>query len=310
MASYVFDEALYLELNTDVADAVAVGIFDTGWEHYEKYGLYENRPVDFDEAQYLAMNPDVKAAVKAGSFASGKDHFIDYGRAEGRAPIFNNADYLEINPDVAKAVDNGDFSSGLDHYVKYGRAEGRFTEFDEDAYLATYAKVKAAVDAGDFTSGLDHFIKYGKYDGHNPYPAVENVDPDPDGETYTLTTGIDTLEGTTGDDTFIGGVAGATADTVNLGDTLDGKAGTDTFRISVSGGNAIPSIQTTAVENYEITSTGADSLAINGNTTGLEKVTLTGGANSIFTLTNVDTDVTVALNNDDNLRSMMSWLQK
>jgi hypothetical protein len=88
------------------------------------------------------------------------------------------------------------------------------------------------VDAGDFTSGLDHFIKYGKYDGHNPYPAVENVDPDPDGETYTLTDDVESIDGTAGSDTFIAGLTGAGNTTLNAGDALDGKGGTDTLKIT------------------------------------------------------------------------------
>jgi len=38
-----FDEAGYRQLNPDVAAAVARGQFVSGWDHYVRYGFYENR---------------------------------------------------------------------------------------------------------------------------------------------------------------------------------------------------------------------------------------------------------------------------
>lgn len=39
-----FDEALYLQLNDDVATAVRVGEIASGWEHFFAYGIFEGRP--------------------------------------------------------------------------------------------------------------------------------------------------------------------------------------------------------------------------------------------------------------------------
>jgi hypothetical protein len=296
MAGFTFDEELYLELNTDVADAVNAGDFESGWQHYEEYGLKENRPAEFNETQYLEMNPDVEAAVEAGTFATGKDHFIQYGRAEGRAPIFNEDDYLEINPDVAAAVENGDFESGLDHYIKYGRSEERFTEFDEEAYLATYADVKAAVDAGDFESGLDHFLQYGKYDGHNPYPALKSTP----GETFELTTGTDIIEGTAGDDTIDGVSSSLSSEkTLNAADQIDGGEGTDTLNVtmkgSFSGFSGDGKLEN--VENVNLTSDSNIARDFDATgVTGVEKYSIDAAKSAVNLKDLGDLDATIALN--------------
>lgn len=39
-----WNEAVYLELNQDVAEAVQKGLFSSGWEHFCKHGFSEDRP--------------------------------------------------------------------------------------------------------------------------------------------------------------------------------------------------------------------------------------------------------------------------
>ena len=41
-----FNESEYLELNQDVAQAVARGEYTSGVEHYLKYGFNENRKIN------------------------------------------------------------------------------------------------------------------------------------------------------------------------------------------------------------------------------------------------------------------------
>lgn len=38
-----FDEATYLRLNSDVAEAVQRGVFSSGWGHFLEFGIHENR---------------------------------------------------------------------------------------------------------------------------------------------------------------------------------------------------------------------------------------------------------------------------
>ncbi|MCX7900238.1 MAG: SAM-dependent methyltransferase, partial [Methylocystis sp.] len=90
-----YDEACYLAVNPDVAEAIASGRLSSGWTHFKKFGRIEGRrqkvPDDeiatsenFDEARYLARNPDVRRAIEDGSVASARAHFDLVGRAQGR----------------------------------------------------------------------------------------------------------------------------------------------------------------------------------------------------------------------------------
>jgi hypothetical protein len=87
------------------------------------------------------------------------------------------------------------------------------------------------------------------------------------GQTFTLTTGVETLTGTAGNDTFTAAATNATtglaATTINNGDTIVGGAGTDTLNI---------------------TSTATDNIALTGLTvSGVEVVTFTA-ANNLATV--------------------------
>ena len=125
----LFDEHYYLAMNPDVAVAVALGEFATGYDHYIKYGQFEGRSPSpyWDESYYLRDNPDVAAAVKAGKVSSGFMHYYLYGQYENRPGLFyfNTSYYLQNNPDVAAAVTAGTISSAFEHFVLYGQYEGR-----------------------------------------------------------------------------------------------------------------------------------------------------------------------------------------
>ena len=130
-----FDEASYLELNPDVAQAVKAGTYSSGWEHWVAHGHAEGRVVasDFDELTYLELNPDVMQAVLDGQCPSGYYHWVHHGPAEGRAvrPAeglpsgWNEARYLRLNPDVAAVIQAGGLASGYEHWTRYGYYEGR-----------------------------------------------------------------------------------------------------------------------------------------------------------------------------------------
>ena len=127
MSFAIFDESFYLENNPDVAVAVDAGVFATGLDHFQQYGLAEGRvsvSPFYDEQLYFRANPDVEAAVAGGGFSSGLQHYINNGEAESRSPgAFNELAYRELYPDVAAAIAEGSYSSGLQHYIQLGQSE-------------------------------------------------------------------------------------------------------------------------------------------------------------------------------------------
>lgn len=119
------------------------------------------------------------------------------------------------------------------------------------------------------------------------------------GQTFTLTTGVDAITGTVGNDTISGVVtvkAGplvdGTASTLTLADTIDGGAGTDTLKISVDNSVAaglLPAASISNVENIYIKqlSTGNDGTYNLVNVTGEAKV-IDNGSVGNTTFTNID----------------------
>jgi glycosyltransferase involved in cell wall biosynthesis len=135
-AAETFDEAGYLRLNRDVAQAVENGQYASGLEHWELHGRAEGRLAlgDFDELTYLDLNPDVLRVVLDGHCPSGYDHWMRCGAAERRTsrpanedfpPGWSEARYLRLNPDVADVVRTGAIASGYEHWFRHGRYEGR-----------------------------------------------------------------------------------------------------------------------------------------------------------------------------------------
>ncbi|MCL1469406.1 hypothetical protein [Argonema antarcticum] len=131
-----FNEAYYLQNNTDIAGAVGAGLIASGLEHFNRFGLNEGRTevsLYYDEASYLQRYTDVAGAVGVGIYASGLDHFLEIGYNEGRYGAGaiaqtgdRQADYLGRNTDVAQYVTAGIFKSAYDHFVQFGTFEGRF----------------------------------------------------------------------------------------------------------------------------------------------------------------------------------------
>ncbi len=113
------------------------------------------------------------------------------------------------------------------------------------------------------------------------------------GTEFTLTSGLNTVNGTTNNDTILGTVA-ATGSTFSLGDIIDGGAGTDTLRIATdqtaftSGTAAVSN-----VENLEISSAGT-LLTLNGANDGYTAVNLDSSANAI-TVSGISTPTTLTI---------------
>lgn len=112
------------------------------------------------------------------------------------------------------------------------------------------------------------------------------------GQTFTLTTGVDNLNGTTGNDTFIGDNTGGGANQISVADTINGHGGTDTFKAY------LPSTVTTVSSGSLPTLNGVANLYVNGATLSTANLTgftgLTGFTidNNIETVTATNTITT------------------
>jgi hypothetical protein len=109
-------------------------------------------------------------------------------------------------------------------------------------------------------------------------------------QSLTLTTGIDTVAGGSGDDTINAGATSAATQTLNTLDSINGGAGTDTLS-AVLAANATPG--TTAVEVYNVSAIAAATLDMSGST-GVTSITNTGSTN-LLTVTNIGSDVALTL---------------
>jgi hypothetical protein len=87
--------------------------------------------------------------------------------------------------------------------------------------------------------------------------AVAEIGNQQDGEQFTLVKGLDTLNGTSGNDVFIGAVStDAEVNTLSALDSVNGGTGTDTLRI-LTDGSAIDLPNVTAIEVIEAQSSAA-----------------------------------------------------
>ena len=234
---------------------------DGAYEHFVQFGANEDVApnADFNASEYYA--------AKAAQF---------YGVEPSAVTELDIANVKAI------IAENG--MNAWTHYVQYGSDEGvnPSNAFDADAYLD--AKTAALVAAGEKQPDgsewtpeavqkaisdagmtvLEHYLQYaGTGEGEVaqgvtfPVPDDQKVPSNNPGETFTLTTGIDTFIGGDGDDIF-NATESEGHSTLTALDKLDGGAGEDTLNI---------------VQTAEVNTTTAGATV-----TSMEKVNITSGA--------------------------------
>lgn len=241
---------------------------DGAYEHFVQFGANEDVApnADFNASEYYA--------AKAAQF---------YGVEPSAVTE------LQIANVKAIIAENG--MNAWTHYVQYGSDEGvnPSNAFDADAYLD--AKTAALVAAGEKQPDgsewtpeavqkaisdagmtvLEHYMTYGgKGEGEVaqgvtfPVPDDQKVPSNNPGETFTLTTGIDTFIGGDGDDIFNATESEGNS-TLTALDKLDGGAGEDTLNIvqTAQVNTTIADATVTSMEKVNITS----SAAVTTNTT-------------------------------------------
>jgi len=116
----------------------------------------------------------------------------------------------------------------------------------------------------------------------------------------SLTTGLDALVGTSGNDTFIGSFDGLATSTSNLGDAVNGGGGSDTVRIfSNNGPTPLPSL--VSVETLELVDTVHEDRNVAGIAL-LTRLVLEGGSTTPL---GADITLTIAAGQTVSLRSVL-----
>lgn len=106
-----FDERGYLQRNPDVAEGIRRGEFKSAYDHYVRFGQYENRAgafKAFNEQEYLRLNPDVAEAVRRGEFASAYDHYVKFGQYENRSGAGTSPTFSGSNNNNNSPISNQD----------------------------------------------------------------------------------------------------------------------------------------------------------------------------------------------------------
>jgi Ca2+-binding RTX toxin-like protein len=227
---------------------------------------------NFDATFYLTNNADVVVAISQGFFTSAEQHFNLFGGKELRNPnaTFDMNFYAINNPDVLAAVGSGGIANVFTHFQNFGETENRapstaYSGFNSETYLTANTDVAAAITAGSFTSALDHFIQFGQNESRPGAPTITNTVT---GETLTLTTGVESLQGTANDDTFNAANASnnAAGQTFTTGDVINGGAGTDTLQVTVGAASTYVANGLTDVEVIKAQFSAAGTISMLGAT--------------------------------------------
>ncbi|MDD4949462.1 glycosyltransferase family 2 protein [Sulfuricurvum sp.] len=108
----LFDEKNYLKANPDVYDAIKIGEFENGWDHFIRCGIHEARKGErklhpripfLSECKYVSLNPDILAAMQRHEITMPYEHFLVYGYTEmtrGTRRLKGYSNYFYTEPEL------------------------------------------------------------------------------------------------------------------------------------------------------------------------------------------------------------------
>lgn len=180
-------------------------------------------------------------------------------KAQAIAYVKGQLDASTVTPDSAKRA--AVVESVINLLDTIDAAEATFgaaaKQFDNRVTVATYYSIEfggSATSLSGLQSVVNNVTNTTDVSTSTAIMTVINSSGSGvNGSVYTLTTSIDNLAGTSGNDTYNGSSvdANATGTTINPGDNISGGQGIDTLSIAVSGTAASPNIQGVTLAGIE-----------------------------------------------------------
>jgi Ca2+-binding RTX toxin-like protein len=196
----------------------------------------------------------------AGELANGRRSISDIAKAI--ADSAQGTDLTKINNKVSVATD---FTTALDTTAEILGYSGATAASLARTFMSTVSETQASVDAAKAAIPAQ-------------ITSIVNTVNNTPGTTITLTSGVDVRSGTSGNDTFDGSVNAQGTATFTSVDNLDGGTGNDTLIAGLAGGNIAARL--TSIETGEFITSAATTLDL-VNVTGMSTVLLRNGSNTL-----------------------------
>jgi phytanoyl-CoA hydroxylase len=147
-----FDAETYFQRNPDIAQAIAEGKFRDLWQHYDRYGRAEGRPLcGFDQDFYVGSYPGVAAEIAAGLAESAMQHYVLHGRARGYLPTPTSVRPANATAPASRFgglwIDEGDALDRIKGRLETGQITGRQAELLEFFAANGYVVLRSAIEA-------------------------------------------------------------------------------------------------------------------------------------------------------------------
>ncbi|MCZ4128575.1 DUF4214 domain-containing protein [Stutzerimonas balearica] len=288
------------------------------------YIAYFGRPADTIGLQYWADKTE--AQIIAGFSASSESQalFGNQGSAAKVNAIYNNLFARDAEPAGlqywVQKLESGEVSQAEAMYTilnnagagdstavanKLAAAEAFTAQIDTTPEILGYSGANAAQSAREWLGKVNanaSSLEAAKASAATAVAEAASASAGDSGKTFTLTTGVDNVTGTSGNDTIQGSDAsGATALVLGGLDVIDGGAGTDTLKIAdaatASTGNfSFNGATIKNVENIEVTTNGSFDVAAN---TGLSLTGYTGLTSATLKAAGTDNSLVLAADTTD-----------